>query len=81
MDNRFKEPGTIFKDYRGHWWILEKYHLHFACASYITMVSYDRKADGSIVRVNYEPESVDRMTEVTQAEQVLYGKEYPKSIR
>lgn len=81
MDNRYKDAGTVFKDYDGRWWILEKYHLHYACASFITMVCYDRKADGSIVRVNYDPESVDRMTEVTQAELVLYGKEYPKSIR
>lgn len=75
MDNRFKEPGTVFKDWQGHWWVLEKYHLNTVCASYITMVSYDRKADGSIVRVNYTVDSIERMDEVTQAEQVLYGKE------
>lgn len=74
MKNRYKPEGTILKDYSGHWWILEKYHLHYACASYVTMVSYDRKADGSIVRVNHDVESVDRMAEVTQAELVLYDK-------
>jgi hypothetical protein len=74
MKNRYKPEGTILKDYSGHWWILEKYHLHYACASYVTMIAYDRKANGFKVSINFDPESVDRMEEVTQAELVLYGK-------
>ena len=74
MENRFKPEGTLLKDHKGHWWILKKYHLHWACASYVEMESFDKKADGSIVTVNFDTESVDRMEEVTSAEKVLYGR-------
>lgn len=79
--SNYWEPGTILKDPQGHWWKVIKRNWYDACAGFYEMESLDRKADGSIVYVHHGLDYVATcMEEVTQAEQVLYGKEHTKNI-
>lgn len=75
MDRAFYKVGTIIKDADGRWWKIIEVNTSPDNVMYYTMDCLDRKADGSIVTINWEAMMCHKTTEkVTKAEQVLYGK-------